>query len=68
MVNQLSLSAVEQLRQVVIELRMIPLKDEANIQNVWASFNEDGSIVNKHATFQLGTVISAIIKACSSNS
>lgn len=34
--------AVEQLRQVVIELRAIPLHDAVHIPHVYAAFNEDG--------------------------
>lgn len=36
--------AVEHLRQVALEIKMIPLHDEVNIYSVWAAFNEDGSI------------------------
>ncbi len=34
--------AVEQLRQVIIELRAIPLHDAVHIPHVYAAFNEDG--------------------------
>lgn len=39
--------AVEHLRQVSSELRLIPLHNEVNIPNVWDAFQEDGTI--KHA-------------------
>ncbi len=35
--------AVEQLRQVVIELQMAPIREAVYIPGVWAAFNEDGS-------------------------
>lgn len=34
--------AVEQLRQVIIELRAIPLHDAVHIPHAYAAFNEDG--------------------------
>ena len=42
--------AVEQLIQVAIELRMIPLKDQVNIRNVWAAFDESGDITDSTLT------------------
>lgn len=52
--------AVEQLIQVVVELRMAPLKDQVNIQNVWAAFDEAGNIINEAHTSQLQATLSAI--------
>lgn len=34
---------VEQLRQVVIELHMVPIREAIYIQNVWEAFNTDGT-------------------------
>lgn len=39
--------AVEQLRQVVIELRMIPLKDDVSIPLVWAAFDENDNLIER---------------------
>ena len=39
--------AVEQLKQVVLELKMIPMHEEVNIHFVWQAFAEDGSVVDK---------------------
>ncbi len=38
--------AIEQLKQVVLELRMIPLREDVTIQNVWAAFDESGEPVD----------------------
>lgn len=35
--------AVEQLKQVVMELKMIPMHEEVNIHFVWAAFDENGN-------------------------
>lgn len=35
--------AVEQLRQVAIELQMTPIREAVYISGVWSAFNEDGS-------------------------
>lgn len=39
--------AVEQLRQVVIELRMIPLKDDVSIPLIWAAFDDKGNLIDR---------------------
>lgn len=52
--------AVEHLRQVAVELRMIPLREEVNIQNVWAAFNEDGSIKEASQIQQLLKTVSEL--------
>jgi NAD(P)H-dependent FMN reductase len=36
--------AVEQLRQVVVELEMMPLRHQVAIQNVYQAFDSDGSL------------------------
>jgi len=36
--------AVEQLRQVVVELDMIPLRQQVSIQNVYTAFDNDGTL------------------------
>ena len=38
--------AVEQLRQVVIELEMIPLRHQVTIPNVYQAFDSDGTLKN----------------------
>lgn len=42
--------AIEQLRQVVIELRMIPFKDDVIIPYIWQAFDENGNLhdVERH--------------------
>lgn len=37
--------AVEQLRQVVIELEMLPLRHQVGIHNVYLAFDEDGALM-----------------------
>lgn len=49
--------AVEHLRQVVLELKMIPLHDEVNIPFIWEAFNEDGSIKRESQVAQLHATI-----------
>ena len=39
--------AVEQLKQVVLELKMFPMHEEVNIHFVWQAFAEDGSATDK---------------------
>ncbi len=39
--------SVEQLKQVALELKMIPMHEEVNIHFVWQAFAEDGSVVDK---------------------
>ena len=38
--------AVEQLRQVVVELEMMPLRHQVAIQNVYLAFDTDGTLEN----------------------
>ncbi len=52
--------AIEQLRQVVIELRMIPLKEDVTIQNVWAAFDENGEPVDASITTRATGMIEAL--------
>ena len=39
--------AVEQLKQVVLELKMYPMHEEVNIHYVWQAFDEDGRPVDE---------------------
>lgn len=39
--------AIEQLKQVILELKMIPLHEEVNIHYVWQAFEENGEIKDK---------------------
>jgi NAD(P)H-dependent FMN reductase len=52
--------AVEHLRQVALELRMIPLHDEVNIPFIWAAFNEDGSIKDASKVDSLHSTITEL--------
>jgi NAD(P)H-dependent FMN reductase len=36
----------EQLRQVLIELKVVPVRDQVGIPTVWSAFDEDGKIRN----------------------
>jgi len=38
--------AVEQLRQVVVELEMVPMRQQVAIANVYAAFDQDGRLAN----------------------
>jgi NAD(P)H-dependent FMN reductase len=38
--------AVEQLRQVVVELEMVPLRQQVALQNVYMAFDIDGALTN----------------------
>ena len=38
--------AVEQLRQVVVELEMVPMRQQVAIANVYAAFDPDGHLAN----------------------
>lgn len=40
------LRAVEQLRQVVVELEMVPMRQQVAIGNVYAAFDQDGRLAN----------------------
>jgi NAD(P)H-dependent FMN reductase len=52
--------AIEQLRQVVIELKMIPLKEELSIPFIWQVFDEKGNMKNsEHAIKALKSILEA---------
>jgi NAD(P)H-dependent FMN reductase len=42
------LRAVEQLRQVVVELEMVPMRQQVSIANVYATFDQDGRLADSH--------------------
>jgi len=52
--------AVEHLRQVSLELRLMPVHDEVNIPFIWAAFNEDGTIAQPSQIDQLHKVIAEL--------
>lgn len=39
--------AVEQLRQILVELQMVPTRFGVHITNIWAAFDESGKILNE---------------------
>jgi len=41
--------AVEQLRQVAVELQMVPIREQVGIQAPWAAFDEDGELTRPGA-------------------
>lgn len=57
--------AVEQLRQVAIELRMIPLKDEINIHLIWQAFNESEDLKDESIKPKVATLVEALQKSLS---
>lgn len=58
--------AVEQLKQVVLELKMYPMHEEVNIHYVWQAFDESGEPVdnslNEKAKALLDTIKSYLTK------
>ncbi len=44
--------AVEQLREVAVELKMVPVRDEMNFAAVWEAFDEKGNPKNKDTAEQ----------------
>ena len=52
--------AVEHLRHVVSELRLVGLHDEVNIPAIWAAFKEDGSIVDESKITQLHSLVTEL--------
>jgi NAD(P)H-dependent FMN reductase len=53
--------AIEQLRQIVVELRMIPVRSEINIPEVWQAFDEKENLINKRIEQQLSTIIDELL-------
>lgn len=49
--------AVEHLKQVALELKLIPMHDEVNIPAIWAAFNEDGTIKQDGQVEKLSSVV-----------
>jgi NAD(P)H-dependent FMN reductase len=57
------LRAVEQLRQVVVELEMVPLRQQVAIGNVYAAFDQDGRLANpEHYDRQAGAVLDELAR------
>ncbi len=52
--------AVEHLRQIGLELRLLPIHNEVNIPFIWEAFNADGSIKKESQVGQLHSVISEL--------
>ena len=55
--------AVQQLRQVVIEMQMIPIRDSVLIPLVWTAFNEQGELA--HAESHIKSLNAAVQKIIS---
>jgi len=52
------LRAVEQLRQVVVELGMVPMRQQVALADVYAAFDQDGSLASpEHLDRQAGAVL-----------
>lgn len=49
--------AVEQLKQVVLELKMIPLHEEVNIHFVWAAFDNEGNVTDESLNAKAGALV-----------
>lgn len=54
--------AVEQLRQVVVELEMIPIIDSLAMLRIRMLFDEKGKITDSSYDKRLGSVIDALVK------
>ena len=39
--------AVEQLRQVLVELQMAPIRAQVMITSIWTAFDSKGELINK---------------------
>lgn len=52
--------AVEHLRQVSLELKLMPIHAEVNIPFIWAAFNEDGTSTQESQVGQLHKVIAEL--------
>lgn len=52
--------AVEQLRQVVVELRMIPVRDSVHIPNIWAAFTPEGFPHDTRLSHQIAPLLDAL--------
>jgi NAD(P)H-dependent FMN reductase len=55
--------AVEQLRQVVIELHMMPLHDAVHIAHAYAAFNEDGEWKDESQRDVFTPMLDELVKA-----
>lgn len=53
--------AVEQLRQVVIELQMAPIREAIHLTNVWEAFDDSGSLKNISYNDRLDKVFDQLI-------
>lgn len=54
--------AVQQLRQVVIEMQMIPIRDSVLIPLIWTAFNEQGELTHAEShTKSLNAVVQKIL-------
>jgi NAD(P)H-dependent FMN reductase len=57
--------AVEQLRQVVIELDMIPLREQVMLQRVYAAFDELGHLRDASLDPEVTTLLDALARQLS---
>lgn len=53
--------AVEQLRQVVVELQMVPIRDQVGIQFPWTAFDADGELLQEGAGEAVGRMVEDLI-------
>lgn len=54
--------AVEQLKQVVLELKMYPLHEEVNIHYIWQAFDEKGEPVDKSLSGKANALLDTMRK------
>jgi NAD(P)H-dependent FMN reductase len=53
--------AAEQLRQVLIELKMVPVRAQVGIPAVWAAFGEDGDPINAGLEEALDAMVAELL-------
>lgn len=56
------LRAVEQLRQVAVELQMMPLRESTAIRFVWEAFDEQGQLLDGHVPGQFKTTVNQLVE------
>jgi NAD(P)H-dependent FMN reductase len=57
------LRAVEQLRQVVVELEMVPMRQQVAVANVYRAFDQDGRLADaEHLDRQAGAVLDELAR------
>jgi NAD(P)H-dependent FMN reductase len=53
--------AAEQLRQVLIELKMVPVRAQVGVPAVWAAFGEDGDPINSGLDDSLDAMVADLL-------